>query len=243
MRNMKKLVAWILGLVMLLGLGAAAAENPLPEIPTFTGTLNVRPITTAEEAEAYAREFWALDYVGVELGDAPLEVLQEPTEEDDTWLVEVQLEDGFADVAFNSQGNVAYMENMASGWSDPSAAEAEEEEVTGEDEAVTDDEATEDALVEWRGTLDRKVEYPFLAEVNPAVYEEYTALYPVNEGNNEYLTHYYDTYTLTNGEFDLNYSELYSDGTFRIKIVVQTKPVVRIVFFYIYCEPDEGGNG
>ena len=32
MRNMKKIIAWMLGLIMLLGLGAAAGESALPEI-------------------------------------------------------------------------------------------------------------------------------------------------------------------------------------------------------------------
>ena len=55
MRNMKKTVAWILGLVMRLSLGAAAAESKMPEIPTFQDVLNVRPIGSEEEAIAYAK--------------------------------------------------------------------------------------------------------------------------------------------------------------------------------------------
>ena len=63
MRNMKKIVAWMLGLIMLLGIGTAAA-NTLPAIPAFVSTLNVRQITTAEEAAEYAKEIWALDFLG-----------------------------------------------------------------------------------------------------------------------------------------------------------------------------------
>ena len=66
MRNMKKIIAWMLGLIMLLGLGAAAGESALPEIPEFQGTLDTRPIASEEEAIAYAKEILALDFIGVD---------------------------------------------------------------------------------------------------------------------------------------------------------------------------------
>ena len=241
MRNVKKTVAWILGLVMLLSLGAAAAESALPEIPAFTGTLNVRPVATAEEAVEYAKEFWALDFVGMDMTGAAYEA---QAWQDDGWLVTAVVGDASLDVAFDWDGNVVYMENILSGWTDIGGGMGGAEE--GEAFAGSD-ETDEDAAVAWRELLDRKVEYPFLAEVNPAVYEEYTGLYPIQEGNNEYLTHYYDSYSgaWTDGQvsFDLNYSEYYRDESFRIKIGVQTEPVLRIVFFDVYCDAEEGGNG
>ena len=37
--------------------------------------------------------------------------------------------------------------------------------------------------------------------------------------------------------------EYYENETYRIKIAVQTSPVVRIVFFDVYTDAEEGGNG
>ena len=115
MRNVKKTVAWILGLVMLLSLGAVAAESALPEIPAFTGTLNVRPVATAEEAVEYAKEFWALDFVGMDMTGAAYEA---QAWQDDGWLVTAVVGDASLDVAFDRDGNVVYMENILSGWTD-----------------------------------------------------------------------------------------------------------------------------
>ena len=249
MRNMKKLVAWILGLVMLLSLGAAAGEA-LPEIPSFESTLNVRPVETAEEAVEYAKEFWALDFVGMDATNASFEVM---AWQDDCWLVSGYIEGfGSMDVAFDRDGNVIFMENIGSGWTDAEgyffgSDEAEDEYDEGDEAdgepAPEEPDPLEDAAVAWREMLDRKVEYPFLSEVNPAVYDEYTALYPLEEENNEYLTHYYDTITAGDATYDLNYSEYYRNEDFRIKFAVQTRPVLRIVFFDVYCDAEEGGNG
>ena len=247
MRNMKKIVAWILGLVMLLGLGLAAAEttNTLPEIPTFEGTLNVRPIGSEAEAIEYAKEFWALDYMGMDLSDAIF--VAEPWEEG-TWIVYAMdsADEGaycFGDVAFDFNGNVILAENASSG-----VFEVLNE--SGESEASMDAEilfsATEDDMVTWRENLDRKVQYPFLAEVNPQLYEEYTGLYPIEEGNNEFLTHYNNTFVDSydnSNIFDLNYSEQFMEETFCIKYVIQTSPVVRVVYFDAYTDAEEGGNG
>jgi len=255
MKNMKKVFAWMLALVMLLGVGAAAAELPvIPEegtaeavltpIPSFEGTLNVRPVKTAEEAVEYAKEIFALDYLGFDFDIAYFKA--EPWEEG-TWIVYAKDgdEDGdycYGDVAFDFNGNVILYENAASGFFEVANEYVGDDEDSGSHDVPGD----EDALVAWREELDRKVEYPFLAEVCPQVYEEYTLLYPVNEGNNEFLTHYYDTYTDSydnKNVFDLNYSEAFAEMTWRIKFGVQTSPMVRIVYFDAYTDAEEGGNG
>ena len=69
MRKMKKVILWMVGLALLVSCGAAA-ESARPEIPVFSGVLNTRPIETEEEAIAYAEEFWALDYVGMDMTGA-----------------------------------------------------------------------------------------------------------------------------------------------------------------------------
>ena len=249
MRNMKKLIAWMLGLIMLLGLGAAAGESALPEIPEFQGTLDTRPIASEEEAIAYAKEILALDFIGVDAAGTDYTV-SEFWKGENCYQVDVNLGgNGNLMVAFDPEGNVVYFENSACGFYyilEATEWEDEEEEAGGEEEADDEDETE---IVAWRETLDRRVEYPFLAEVNPKVYEIYTREYPIDEGNNEFLVHYYGTYEDADNVFgdfavfDLNYSEYYDNQTYRIKVGVQTEPVIRIVFFDVFCDPEEGGNG
>lgn len=231
MRKWKKTVAWILGLVLLLSWSAAAGEKP--EIPEFGDMLNVRSIDSREEAREYAREFWALDYVGMDMTGAVYEVMDWG---DDLWHVLTQTADGYLELAFDWDGNVTYMENIASGWTE--IAPGLEEGI-----GIEEPEEDEDAAAEWRHTLDWMVEYPFLAIVNPVVYGEYTDLYPPEELYNDHLAHYNGTWVEGEKEFDLYYSEYYRDESFRIKIGVQTRPVLRIVFFDVFCDVTEGGNG
>lgn len=244
---MKRIVVWILALGMLLSLGAAGAESALPEIPDFQGALNVRPIVTEEEAIAYAKEIWALDYLGF---DFPVEYYEADRFEQDCWAVYAK--DGpdegdycFGDVMFDIDGNVVLIENASSGVFEViNEAESTEETALPEEERTPEE---EDALAEWRSMLDRKIEYPFLEKTCPRVYEEYTALYPVREGTNtEFLTHYYGTYTDSYDNanvFILNYSESFQDGTWRVAYAIQVSPVIRIVYFDVYTDAEIGGNG
>ena len=243
MLNMKKIVSLILGAAMLLSFGAAAAESALPEIPEFRGDLNVRPINSEEEAIAYAKEIWALDYLGM---DFPIEYYWAGTNDEDSWGVYAKdgPDDGdycFGDVIFDREGNVLRVENASSGVFEVIIeAESKGEDENTEAQVPEDDEAR----AEWRGMLDRKLEYPFLKEVCPKIYEEYTKRYPIREGNNELLTHYYATYIDSYNNtlvFDLNYSEAYQDR--RIAFAVQTSPVIRIVYFDVNTDAEEGGNG
>ena len=242
---MKKLVCWMLAAMMLLGIGAAIGEDAAPEIPVFEGTLDVRPITSEEEAIAYAKEILALDYVGVDAADAEYTV-SEFWQGENCYQVDVNLGGkGNMVLAFDPEGNVVYLDNSTCGFTYLAEAAAYEE----EEEAPEMTEEEEADAVSLRENLDRLVEYPFLSEVNPAVFEKYIAEYPIQEGNNEFLTHYYDTYADKdnvfgeNAVFDLNYSEAYDGMTYRIKIGIQTSPVIRIVYFDVFCNPEEGGNG
>ena len=245
MRNMKRTVAWILGLVMLLGLGTAAAESKMPEIPTFQDVLNVRPIGSEEEAIAYAKEIWALDYLGMDFDIAWYEA---DRYEEDCWVVYAM--DGsddeaycYGDVMFDLNGNVVRVENTSSGVFEV-LIEAESNEMDENQEIVVPED--DDAWAEWRTMLDKKLEFPFLETANPDIYAEYVSLYPTDEVNHDTLTHYYDTYTDSYDEtlvFNLNYSEYYRDETWRIKYAVQISPVIRIVYFDVYTDAEEGGNG
>ena len=243
---MRKMIVWILALAMLAGARTAAAESRQPpEIPDFQGTLNVRPIRTEEEAIAYAKEIWALDYLGM---DFPIACYEADRYEENSWVVYAKdgPEDGdycFGDVIFETDGSVVRVENASSGifeiMNEAWSMEKDEDALI----VVPED---DDTWAEWRSTLDQKLEYPFLKVVCPRVYEEYTALYPIWEVNNDTLTHYFDTLVDSYDDtlvFDINYSEHYHDETWCIQYAVQTSPVIRIVYFDIYTDAEEGGNG
>ena len=244
--NMKKGIAWVLGMILLLSFGAAAAESIPPIVPVFEGTLNVRPIETEEEAIAYAKEIWALDYLGM---DFEISYYEADHYEEDCWVVYAMdgPDDGdycYGDVMFDLDGNVVRVENASSGVFEVlNEAGGEEEMQANEDICPVED---PDTWSDWRTLLDKELEYPFLETVCPGVYEEYVALYPLDEVNNDTLTHYngtaVDSYDNAN-QFNVNYSESYRDGTWRIQVVVQISPVIRIVYFDVYVDAEEGGNG
>ena len=219
MRNMRKGIALILALVQVLSFSITLAEGTAPDIPGFHGTLNVRPIGSEEEAIAYAREIWAMDYLGMDFAIAYYDA---DRFEEDFWIVE------------NASSGVFEVINEA---------ENDETDENGKEEGPYDS----DAWAEWRDMLDRKVMYPFLEEANPVLYQEYAALYPMGENSiNDFLGRYertfVDSYDSRN-VFDLYYSQSYRDETWCIRIVVQTSPVIRIVEFDIYADAEEGGNG
>ena len=155
-----------------------------------------------------------------------------------------------AEAVFTADGQVLYLDNYASGWEnaaenfvEPGEEETYEGPAEGEEDEGFGDDLDKDPDVIYRETLDRKLEYPFLAEVNPDVYQQYTEAHPIEEGENELLTHYNGTYVDGEKEFNVCFSETYMDSKLQIKYVVQIKPVTRIVFFDVSGDPNEGGNG
>ena len=82
---MRKMIVWILALAMLAGARTAAAESRQPpDIPDFRDTRTVRPVRTEEEAIAYAKEIWALDYLGM---DFPIACYEADRYEENSWVV------------------------------------------------------------------------------------------------------------------------------------------------------------
>ena len=240
MRLMKKVAAWILALMLLQGLGVAAGEVELPEIPVFEGTLDVRAIGTSEEAIAYAREICALDYLGLAAAGTDCEVYDWG---DDVWHILIHCGEEYVELAFDKGGNLVYLDNIGSGWSAVSPALDDEAE-----DGVDESEEEAEKAVEWRKELDRRLEFPFLVHVNPMVFQEYLEQHPIIAGSSsEFLTHYNgtvtDTWNNVDVAFNLHYSESYRDASVRIKLGVQTAPVVRIVYFEAFCDAEEGGNG
>ena len=62
MKKMRRLAAALLALAMFLGAGAALAE-----VPERGSVLNVREISAKEDALAYAKEIWQLDFLGADI--------------------------------------------------------------------------------------------------------------------------------------------------------------------------------
>ena len=247
MKRFGRILAWILALVMLSGMGAAA-ESALPEIPGYSGELKVRPIRTETEAVEYAKEIWALDCLGMNF---PISTYEVSTYDDDVWVVYAK--DGpddedycYGDVMFDMDGNVLRIENASSGAIEVlnEAMAESEDDMFGIDE--DDNPENDEQEAAWREERDRSLETPFLAGVCPLVYREYIGLYPGMEDGSDTLTHFLGTYTDSydsKNVFQRDFSETYRDENYSIEYIIQISPVVRIVYFDVYADPGEGGNG
>ena len=219
---------------------------PLPEIPVFSGSPEIRPIHSEDEAIASAKEIWALDCVNL---DFPVESWKAVLLEDGSWTVYAKdgPEDGdycFGYVMFEPDGSLAQLENASSGFFELASEGGLYEKC--ESGLCPFPDSPEEEVV-WRDDLDARILFPFLAAVNPELYEEYLAEHPIVPGtDDERLTGYNNTFVDSYDSslvFDLYYSTPYRNATWRIAFGVQTSPVLRIVYFNIYTDPEEGGSG
>ena len=228
MKKMKRLAAALLALAMFLGAGAALAE-----VPERGSVLNVREISAKEDALAYAKEIWQLDFLGADISGIP----------EDAWTVDGGVDEGFWTVTaetgddsemqcmFAPDGAVKYVSNLPG-----SVALAVEEDFSSIEEE------DEDAAVAVRDEIDAKFLYPFLKTVNPGLYDVYLETYP-EAPLHDVLTHYNGTLVTEDGSFNLSYSETWEFDEYRMKYIMQTSPEYRIVYFDAECSVFEGGNG
>ena len=113
--GMKKFCALILGLAVILCLGSAAAEGAPVEVPHFSSVLQVREIGSADEALAYAKEFWQMDYMGVDVSAIPAEAWS-VTDTESYWSVIADLPEGNLDLYIEFDGSISYAANWAGEW-------------------------------------------------------------------------------------------------------------------------------
>lgn len=228
---MRKLIATILAAVMLLCCSMAAAEN---EVPEFSSALNVREIRTTEEAQAYAKEIWQLDYLDVDVSEIPETdwLVVDGGWDEGFWTVILERREGDLELSFETDGSLTYLSNLEGDWVDK----------TEDDFLIFDVEKDEEEDVNFRNMLDLRLEQPFLAAVNPATFRAYKEFYPTGISH-EFLTHFNGTWQDGENAWNLNYSEAYNGHEYRMKIVVQIAPVIRIVCFDAFCSVYEGGNG
>ncbi len=229
-----RLTAMILALVMLLCCGTAAAEG---QVPVHSSTLDIREIRTSEEAQAYAKEIWQMDYLGVNVSEIPAEhwLVVDGGWDEGFWSVILERTEGDLEVTFDTAGCVIYLSNVEGSWIGLTEDEFFNPESEGEDE-------DEDADVEFRNQLDLNLEHPFLVTVNPSLFDAYMELYPTGV-NHDFLTHYNGTWKDGEDAWNLNYTESYNGDEYRMKFIVQISPVIRIVYFDTQCSVFEGGNG
>lgn len=229
--GMKKFCALILGLAVILCLGSAAAEGAPVEVPHFSSVLQVREIGSADEALAYAKEFWQMDYMGVDVSAIPAEAWS-VTDNESYWSVIADLPEGSLDLYIEFDGSISYAANWAGEWFN-----AGESDYTCE--PIDEPEEKEEADVRLRQDVDALCEFPFLAAVNPPACKAYVADHTDQDG----LTHYMGTFHGEKGDYNLDYSEFYDNKTYSIRFVVQVAPTIRILYFDPYCTSEEGGNG
>ena len=233
----KRLAALLLTAAMLLCLSASAEEPPV-EVPVFTSSFRVRETGSPEEAIARAKEFWQMDFMGEDVSALPDSAWSvSTTKEEGYWHVTAEKPDGTLELQIEPDGTVSYAANMAGSWT----GAAVEDFVCPEGGEPPE---KEQADLLMRMQIDERCEFPFLAAVCPGVYREYTAARP---GDTD-LTHYEGSFHGSDGDYNLDYSEAYASEALgsqscRIKLVVQYRPVVRIVFFDPWCSTEEGGNG
>ena len=227
---MNRIIAMILTMVMLLCCGAAAEG----EVPEFSSALNVREIRTTEDAQAYAKEIGQLDYLGTDVSEIPETdwLVVEGGWDEGFWSVILERSEGDLEISFETDGSLTYLSNLEGGWFGR----------TEDDFLENGDPEDGEQEVEFRNRLDLNLEQPFLAAVNPETFRAYKEFYPTGISH-EFLTHYNGTWKDGENAWNLNYSEVYNGDEYRMKIIVQVEPVIRIVYFDAFCSVYEGGNG
>ena len=208
--------------------GVAIEEMNIPEVPEYTGKLESRAIAGEEEAIAYAKEIWALDYLQAgDLSRAEWEVL----EEGDTYSVAALLpgEAQTMKVLFRKDGTVLRVSNGVSGWEDA--------------RTISPDAYATDGHDRWREVLSIRVMEGFAEAVNEGSTDAYHAMNPADYSNGVYFTGYDSVLAEGNNLYMNFYTDPNEERTARTRFMVQVLPVTRIVLFDTLVPVEEGGNG
>ncbi len=230
---------WILLILMLCVVIFAVAHavraeaeptNPtLPKVPVYSDEMQKIHLETPEEALSYAKELCIVDYLqledlaGTEWSVAP--------EEDGNFAVTAETTDGTA-VRFviAPDGSICRFDNGLSHWQD--APEPDPAAFNGE---VYD---------EWRSELAVKLTENFVRAFNPEALERYLLDNFIDYSSHIYMAGYEGTSFLGDSQFLWFYSDSYQGMSVRMKFVLQTAPVMRIVCYDAAIDAEsEGGNG
>ena len=96
----------------------------------------------------------------------------------------------------------------------------------------------------WREAIDLRIIEPFVRSFNPKAMADCLRDVNVNYDHKIFFTGYHGTFEKEGQQFLWFYTDAYRDRSVRMKFVVQTAPVMRIVYFDAELEATaEGGNG
>lgn len=208
--------------------GSSWEEYGLPVLPWPQEGLSHRSILNLEDAVSYAAEVASLDLLGFEnhgelvwsaslADDGVYEALgASPADPDHPLLA----------VSFSSSGEILRLENLGV---DFAAAKPVKEEDS-------------DPIIRWRGEIALML-WLFEEKLNPGftrISDE--MLRNLHQYGNSYSA-YENTLRSGDGTFYVGYGTSYQNPVRKIKYIVQTSPVVRVVLRDSTIDPLEGGNG
>ncbi|MBQ8072354.1 MAG: hypothetical protein IJ231_01185 [Clostridia bacterium] len=205
------------------------ADYGLPDFPLSTDLLAHETISTQEEAIAYAKRIAGMDVLKVDSAD---QLLWSASQAEETYTVEGARPESpdtpAFSTTFSTSGTVLRLENLETGLD--SAAE------------YWEDAMDTDPYVAWRADLSFML-WSFEENLNPGA-----TLITEGELRERMLkgydyTGYEDTRVSGDEAFITMYGTLYNDPERKVKYVVQTAPMVRVVLRDATIDSSEGGNG
>ena len=229
---MKKIISLFVCCMLLTALLPACAEEAavMTEVPAYSSALAHRALPDAEAAVAYAKEIWAMDYLAA--GDLSGAAWSARLTDAGHWLVTAAV-GGNASALYldmTGEGRVCALMNRLSGWN------------AAEDLTDVYDPDREAALTGWREQISFMTER-FAETLNPGDTDAYRAAHPDGHATGNSYTFYHCMMRCGDEEFLCSYTELLPLSGTKNKYIIQTAPVVRVVYFDSYTDAAEGGNG
>ncbi|MBQ9251424.1 MAG: hypothetical protein IJ188_02150 [Clostridia bacterium] len=213
--------------------GGLWADYGLPEVVFPMDHLNHRVISTPADAEEYALEICTLDTLGFQ--DASVLIWSVSLDKETQRYTAVGFDpddaamtEPLVSLTFDRSGFVWVISNHASGY----------ENANDLDFGLFDS----DQYTAWRSEIGLTL-WAFQENLNPGS----TLIYA--EGLRESLpsgigyTSYHQTMELDDKQFVVMYGMLHRNPYEKVKYIVQTKPIYRVVEMDATIEPEEGGNG
>ena len=202
----------------------------VPEVPEFTSGLNVREIGSDEDAVAYAKEIWNMDYFGA--GDLSGYEWRASQTDDGRYVVygsdPKDTPDHFLQTEFGRDGAVTLIRNAASDM-DLAGPRGDERYEAGEFDDVR-------AQISSRMLM-------LAGILEPGATAEYLASQEYNEGHGNWYAAYEGVAFRKNSDFMTFYTEKNWETGYRTKFIVQITPEIRVVYFNSHTDAMEGGNG
>ena len=230
--RMKK--EWIVLVLMLcatliaVSQAAAHAEGALPEVPEYSFQTEQTSFSDSEAALKYAQELCGADYF--QNGDLTKAYWSIAEMEYGSYTAEAEQDGTMLSLLIGPDGSLRRYDNGFSHWT-----EAEE---------VFTYDGRNEAEETRREQIDLRIIEPFVRTFNPAAMDACLRDVTVNYDSKIFFTGYHGTFEKDQNQFLWFYTDAYQDRSIRMKFVVQTAPVMRVVYFDAELEATaEGGNG